>query len=286
MPKSRTVSLRTRWLGESLRAERNKAGYTLQAAADYVGIDLTSLGRFERGTHRIRKSYLRDLINFYGISNKHTRDRLLRINEDSWRRDWWDGDASDLETGFVDYAWLESRAAKVCHFETVLIPGLLQTREYARAVMELANTYETTADDIDRLLELRTKRQEAIQGDDPTSLSVVLEEAVLRRAIGGSSVAKSQLTYLLEASKLDHVELRVRRLNTTWQPALGSPFTYFDMQDPYPDIAYVENMAGRTFLEESSKVEQFRRAYDDLRESALSNQASARYIEATLKEIE
>ncbi|MFD0556709.1 helix-turn-helix protein [Stackebrandtia endophytica] len=284
--KTPITSLRARWLGERLRAERTKAGYTLKDVAEYLGVDFTSLGRFERGTHRIRHSYVRDLINFYGISEPKSRNALLKLNEDSWRRDWWDGDTRDLEVGFIDYSWLEASAHCIRHFETMLIPGLLQTREYARTIMLAARDFQADRDELERLLELRSKRQEILSGESPTPLSVVFEESVLRRIVGGRRVFGRQLAKLLAKAEESHISIRVRPETAEWQPGLGSPFTYFSMDDPYPDVAYVENIAGRTFLEEQAKVELFNRAYHELCDSALTPEQSLARINQVREEIE
>lgn len=285
MSKAQAISLRARWLGERLRAERSKAGYTLRDASEYLQIDFTSLGRFERGTHRIRSPYIRDLINFYGISNRQTRDALLKLNEDSWRKDWWDCESDDLETDFVEYAWLEARAVEIHHFELTLVPGLVQTEDYAKAVMRVSGEFDESAPDLERLLELRMKRQEAVLQGTPTPLRIILDESALRRKIGSVKVLRGQMNKLLEAAQQPHIDLRVRLTEAAWQPGLGSSFAYFKMDDPYPDVAYAESLIGRTFLEEEHKVKQLLRAWVGLHKSALSTKKSVGFIRKMIEEL-
>lgn len=278
--KNQALSLRSQWLGENLRAARARAGYTLRDAGEYVGLDFTSIGRFERGTHVIRPAYVRDLINFYGVSDELERRRLLRLNEDAWRKDWWDGDTSDLDTGFVDYTWLEARAAEIRAFSPLLIHGLIQTVDYAEALTRagLPDADEAT---IARLVEVRMTRQRIFLGENPTRIRLVLEELPLRRALGGSEVHQGQLKHLLELPSA--IELRILPPSLSWHPGLQGPFTYFDMPDPYPHVAYFEGLIGRTFLEADSKVAHFKRAYDDLYRLALSPTESRQVIETILK---
>lgn len=282
--KNQALSLRSQWLGELLRVARNRAQLTLKEAGEYLRLEAGSISRFERGTHPIRPSYIRDLIGFYGISDELERDRLLRLNEDAWRKDWWEGDTTDLEMGFVDYTWLEARAEQVNAYGAILLPGLLQTIDYTRAITEAG--LDADQETIDRMVELRVRRQRIIAGDDPTRLAMVLEENSVRRPIGSAKVHRGQLRHLLELGEMAHIELRVLPIEAGWHAGWAGPFTVFDMPDPYPDVVYIEGLIGRTFLEEDAKVAHYRSAYDDLHRAALPPQRSRAFIETVLKDLE
>lgn len=286
MTKVRNISLRARWLGEWLRDARNKAGYKLTDAGEYLQMDFTTLGRFERGTHRIRRSYVKDLIDFYGISDERTREALLKLNEDSWRRDWWEGDTSDLDVAFIDYTWLEARSSSISIFEPMLLPGLLQTREYTDAVMAHGTGPEAEPEQRERLAELRVARQRILDGPEPTRLSAVIEEAPLRRPVGSKKVRAAQLRHLIEVGRQEHIDIKVLPMSVGWHVGVAGPFRLFEMPDPYPDVAYIEHLVGRTFLEDEAKVDQYRDAYDWLYRCALNPRETVSHIQKVLKELE
>lgn len=285
MSKNPAISLRSQWLGEKLRDARNKAKYLMQDAATHIQTDQTTLGRFERGTHKIRRAYVRELVDLYGISDRRERDYLLRLAEDAWRKDWWDGDDSDLEMGFIDFAWLEQRAIGIRAFEPLLIFGLLQTPEYADALRRIGDDV-TTSVSADRTAEVRTARQQILDGENPTELTVVLEEPALHRIIGDRSVHQAQLEYLIDRAAQPNITIRVLSRDAAWDPGFHGPFIYFDMPDPYPEVAYIENLSGRTFLEAEEKIQRFRRTYDELERLALSPRESIAFIQNVLKDLE
>ena len=285
MAKNEALSLRAQWLGDRLRAARTAAGHTLAEAADYLGLKEPTLSRFELGTLRIRKSYVRDLVDFYSV-RPADRAVLLQLNEDAWRKDWWDGDTDDLEMGFIDYTWLEARAAKISAYDPMLINGLLQTPEYARAVTVSGLGVDTPEETVDRMVDIRMTRQLILERDEPADLSVILEEAPLRRAIGDTNVRRDQLNHLLKLAKSHHVDIRVITADAGWHRGWAGPFTVFDLRDPYPDVVYIEGLVGRTFLEEQGKVDAYRRAYDELHRAALSASKTTEYIKQLLRDLE
>ncbi|MEV0644916.1 helix-turn-helix transcriptional regulator [Phytomonospora sp. NPDC050363] len=282
MGKNQALSLRSQWLGERLRAARARLGYTLRDVAEYVGLDFTTIGRFERGTQIIRPAYVRDLIAFYGISDELERDRLLRLNEDAWRKDWWNGDTSDLDVGFIDYTWLEARAERIWLFESTLFSGLLQTAEYTRAVT-VAGLPGANEETIERMVELRLTRQRILTGEAPTHLSMVVEEHALHRPIGGVGVQRRQLQHLLNRAEEPNIDVRILLPEVGWHFGNAGPFIIFGMPDPYPDVVYLEGIVGRTFLEEEETVDTCKRGYDDLHRASLSPEKSRELIAAVLK---
>ncbi|MEV0644508.1 helix-turn-helix transcriptional regulator [Phytomonospora sp. NPDC050363] len=282
MAKNQTLSLRSQWLGERLRAARVRSGYNQQQAGEYLRLELSAISRFERGTQPIRPSYIRDLISFYGIDNARERDALLRLSEDSWRKDWWDGDTDGLETGFIDYTWLESRATQIREFSPMIVPGLLQTEDYIKAIM-MHSPGDPTAEEVKRLVELRLTRQRILESAEPTSLSAVIGEAALRRAIGGPEVRIGQLRHLTALPP--HIKVRILPDSAGWSPDCKGPFTHFEMPDPYPEVAYIESLVDRTFFEEPSRVSAFRAAYADVARIAYSPEKSRDYIRSLTEEL-
>lgn len=285
MSKIPAISLRSQWLGEKLRDARLRSGYTMREAAEYLQTDHTTLGRFERGTHKMRRAYVKDLVDFYSITDNRERDMLIKLAEDAWRKDWWDGDDSDLETGFIDFTWLERRTTGIRSFEPLLVPGLLQTSEYAEALRQVSHD-KTTPDRAERIAEVRATRQQILDGEIPTKLTVVMEEPALHRVIGSVAIHSAQLQHLIDRAAQPNITIHILSRKAAWDPGYLGPFVYFEMPDPYPEIAYIENLSGRTFLEVEAKVERFRRTYDELERLALSPRQSITFIRNVLKELE
>lgn len=284
MAKNPAISLRSRWLAEKLKAARRRAGYSLMEAGEFAQVDHSTIARFERGTHRIRRAYVRELLDFYGVSDDRERGFLLQLAEDAWRKDRWDSDSSDLEIGFIDLTWLESTAVKINVFEPLLIHGLFQTDRYIRALAQLEQGKKATTDVINRIVDVRQQRQRILGGNDPTRVTAIIEEPALRRCIGGPSVMRSQLEHLVAVAQQDEVDVQVLTLNAKSDPGHHGPFACFDMPDPYPEIAFVENLAGSSFFEKESTVDVFRRTYDELSRLALSPKKSIDLIRTTLKD--
>lgn len=286
MSKNPSISLRSRWLSEKLKEARLAARYTLVDAARYLQIDHATLSRFEHGTHRIRRSYVKDLLDFYGVASERERDFLLQIAEDTWRKDWSDMDSYDLDTEFIDYTWLEAKAVEIHVFEPLIVHGLLQTPQYVEALAEMEANYTQTPLDHANVVGVRSKRQDILHGDKPPRLMVVMEEPALRRPIGGRSTLRGQLTHLLSFDDVSHIDIRILPMGIEADPGYHGPFTIFTMPDPYPTIAYVENIVGRVFFEEEGKVDRFRKTYDQIQTLALTAPESSECIKNILKDLE
>ena len=277
-------SLRSQWLGKQLKDKRIDAQVTLEDAAEHIQRDPTTLGRMEKAITTIRKGDLILLLDLYRVSDSRTRDGLIQLSEDAWRKGWWDGYGKYADdASFVDYPWLESRAEQICAYEAFVIPGLLQTQPYAEALIK--RSFRGDQEQTARWLEFRMQRQEVLRSESPPELVFVVWEAALRTAIGGPSVMSEQLGHLRDSAKSGNVELRVLPLSAREHAGLDGPFTIFGMPDPYPDVGYIDNLAGSTFVEETPDVERFWDAYNDLREAALSEAKSLQLIKTISKEL-
>lgn len=285
MGKKVTSSLRAQWLGERLKKARTAAGYTLREAADYLQLHEGTMSRFETATYAVRKSYVKDLIDFYGVSVQRERDALLQLCEDAWRKDWWDGQAADVESEFIDYTWLESRATQICAFEPMLIHGLLQTEPYARETISQLDQSELSEQQLDRLVDFRMLRQRVLAGTSPTALLTVMEEVALRRPVGDRELQRAALARLLEAGARENVEIRILETDVGLHRGMSGPFTLFKMPEPYSDVAFVESLAGRTYLERQDRVAGFTLAFDDLVRVSMSPKDSLKFIRKLHKEI-
>jgi hypothetical protein len=181
--------------------------------------------------------------------------------------------------------WLESRAIQISEFQTLVLHGLLQTRAYARAVINNAEKDSASEAQIAQWIELRMERQQVLSGEESTPFHAVLEEHVLRRPMGGPEVMREQLEHLIRVGKQDNIEIRI--MPTGHGPHSGhlGSFTLFSMPYQLPSVAYVESLGGGLYIE-SPGVERFQRGWEDLWKSALDAQRSAALIESVLEEIQ
>jgi hypothetical protein len=213
------------------------------------------------------------MLDIYGVMGQQ-REGLIQLAREAGQRGWWHRDFGDLQVAaLVD---LEHAASSIRTYLSVLVPGLLQTKEYARAVIEAA--YPNLANqpaEVDRRVELRLRRQAVLAGDEPLKLWVVLGEAVLRRPVGGPQAMRQQLERLVEASDLPNVSLQVLPFEAGEHPAMDGDFTIVGFADPVdPDVVYLEHSVSDLYLEDVSAVRRYSLLFDALSNMALSPKES------------
>lgn len=284
MPTKPRPTLRAQWLGQSLRELRDSAGMTLAQAAEFLQRNAATVSRFESGEYPIRRPDLMALLDLYGVAERRRRDGLLRLSEDVWQKGWWDGYASEVEHQFVDYVWLEARATTIRAFDCLLLPGLLQTRNYAQAVITAAE-WEAAPEQITRWVQLRMDRQTILHQPESPQLSVIIDEPVLRRQIGGAAVLAEQLTHLQVCAELAHLDLRVLPASVGAHASLSSGFLVFTIAEPDMEVGYAETMGGAVYVEPPDS-ERFVRVYHRLLDSALGPVESAELIRAIGEDLE
>lgn len=278
MPIEPRPTLRAQWLGQSLRELRDANGMTLARAADFLQRNASTVSRFESGEYPIRRPDLMALLDLYGVSDRRKRDGLLRLSEEVWQKGWWDGYEPDVERQFVDFVWLESRATAIRSFDPLVVTGLLQTREYAEAVITAAE-WEAEPAQIARWVQLRMERQAVLHREAPPQLSVIIDEFALRREIGGPDVLRGQLAHLLSTAELPHVDLRVLPASIGAHASPNGNFLVFTIAEPDLDVGYAETLGGAVYVEPPYS-ERFIRVYDRLLDSALGPAESAELIRA------
>ncbi|WP_406075802.1 helix-turn-helix domain-containing protein [Micromonospora sp. NBC_01638] len=279
-------TLRAQWLGQQMRELRERRGLTLKYVARFLERDFSSLARYERAEWPFRRDLVVELLDLYGVYDERERDRLIQLAQDAWRVDRWDNDFDKTiyDTSFIDFPWLESRAEQICTYASLLIPGLLQTRDYAEAVIRNAESSSTSEVQIRKWVQLRMDRQRLLDGPSPTRLAVIIEEAAVGRPVMSRGVMASQLAHLVEAARKSTVEIRVLPAALGLHAGLDGTFWLFKMPPPYADVAHAETLGGRLFME-SDKALRYVRAYDRLREAALSASESAKLISALAEEL-
>lgn len=284
MPSRQGPTLRAQWLGQRLRELREEAGRTQKEAAEYLQRNPGTMSRFESGEFPIRRGDVLALLDLYDVSDQRRRNALIKLSEEVWQSGWWEGYSDALyDTQFVDYVWLESRANEIRSFDNTLLPGLLHTRAYAEAAISAAEPGATPAQ-IQQWVDLRMRRQDVLKGPEACHLAVIIDEAVLRRIVGGANTMKAQLQHLRRAARLRNVDLRVVPFSIGAHASPSGSFRVFGMADPYPHVGHIETQAGAIYVE-APGVDKLVQVYDRLVEAALAPRESLAVIESVSEEL-
>jgi transcriptional regulator with XRE-family HTH domain len=265
-----SVPARRRLVAELKRA-RNAKGLTQSRTAEAMEWSQSKIQRIEKGSSGIKTNDLRVLLQFYGITDKEQRDQLLELARDARKPSWWseyrDNAPKELLT-LIDY---ESMASVIRQFETVFIPGILQTEEYARAVLEIFYDEKTASGRVDALVELRKKRQELLSPESGLSFYFVLDESAIRRVVGGYSGRRLQLYRLIEVAKSPNVTIEVVPFSAGINPGMKGPFEIIEFADESDeDLVFEENSRGDTFLSDSAAVTRHREVFERLEKVSLN----------------
>lgn len=278
----RSPTLRRRRLSAELRRLREKAGMTAAEATKRCGWATGTLTKWERGDwQRPSLSNIRALIDLYGVTDERERAELeMLAREGRERSSWWHAYRQMMHPAYSTYVGLEAGASEIAAFEALAIPGLLQTDEYARAIIE-AGPYELDQQEMEQLAEIRRERQKLItRPDDPLRLWVVLDEAALRRQVGGPQVMREQLAHLLELAKLARVTIQVAPFEAGAHPGVTGPFTVLSFPEPEDlPAVYFDSPAGQLFIEEPKEVRRFEIALQRMQAMALPPADSLRMID-------
>ncbi|GAA2404526.1 helix-turn-helix transcriptional regulator [Actinomadura vinacea] len=281
MPASRhSPTLRRRRLSAELRALREAAGMTSVEATRRLEWSGGRLTKMERGEWvRPNPRDIRDLCDLYGVTDERQREYLVTLAKQGRERGWWHAYKNMLSEEYTTYIGLEAGAATVYVVDLVVIPGLLQTKDYARAVT-LGGPAEVTAEQTQRRVDIRTERQKLImREDDPLRLWVVMDEAALRRMVGGGDVMREQLNNICHLAELAKVTVQVIPFQAGAHAAVAGAFSILQFPEPEdPDAVYVETPAGELFVEVPEEVDRFHTAYNRLQAAALAPSASIRMI--------
>lgn len=276
MAGGQTATLRAQWIGQQLRVMREKAGLTLRDVGDYINRNPGTLSRMEAGFVAARLPEVLAYLDVCGIDDPKHREDLKTMAQDVWQKGWWDGFTANVAGALIDWVWLESRATHIYSFEVAVLPGLLQTREYAEAVIRAWDHSATTAD-IDRYVEVRMGRQRRLTDAEPVQLSTVIDEGALRRLVGGPEVMRAQLAHLRSVATWPNVEIMILSGQAGAHASPNGSFDAFRMRRPYPPTGCIATAAGSIVVEGDKAHSLFQR-YDRLRSAALHNGAVQRFL--------
>jgi transcriptional regulator with XRE-family HTH domain len=278
-------TVRRRRLGTELRKLRESSGYKLEEVAAQLGVAPSTLSRIETGKAPTKSAYLNQMLETYGVTDPAQRQILVDMAREGHRKGWWAAYDDVLPSGFDIFVGLEAETAGIRSYEISVVHGLLQTADYARAVIR--ETFPRhTAEQIDRLVDLRMARQGRFDDDPPLELWAILDEAVIRRTVGGAAVMRRQLTHLLAEAGRPGVTLQVLPFVSGAHAAHGGPFSILEFPDRSDsEVVYVESVAGILYLEKDREVRVRAESFDRLRAAALSPSASADLIAQAARDL-
>jgi transcriptional regulator with XRE-family HTH domain len=244
-------------LGARLRRLREAAGVSPESAAWRIRASRSKISRMEHGRTGFKARDLTDLLELYGVTDPQVVAELLDLVARANARSWWAGYADVLPGWFESYLGLEAAAAQIKTFDLQFVNGLFQTEDYARVVIE-AGLPAASGRDIDGRIRVRMKRQELLTGAAAPAILSILDEAALRRPVGGTKVMRGQLRRLIEVASLPNVDLRVVPLAVGAHAGVGGSFTALSFAEPgIPDIVHIEQLTGAQHLERQPDVEHY-----------------------------
>jgi transcriptional regulator with XRE-family HTH domain len=260
----RSLTVERRRLGIELRGAREQAGKTIEDAAIVLDCSDSKVSRIETGLVGVTLRDVRDLLDHYGVQAEQ-RAAILDVAQKAREKTWWQeyGD-----TPAVAVVGLQAAAVAIETYQDQLVPGLLQTAEYARAVI-LALEPDLGGEQIERWLEIRKARQVRLVEDSPRTLKAVLDEAVLRRLVGGPEVMRQQLLHLLHATRLPTMTIQVLPFEAGEHAGLLGSFTIFRLPEKTPDVVLLEPGPRDRFLENKGELQWYGAAFVRLRDQAL-----------------
>jgi transcriptional regulator with XRE-family HTH domain len=265
-------TVRSRRLALELRHFREESGLTGERVAEEMGWSGAKVYRIEGDKVRILPRDVQRLLRLYGITGPH-HDAVLELARQARIKDWWHQYSGTIPEWFQFYVGLEAAASAMHGYDAELVPGLLQTEGYIRAIMSMAADRETA--EVEGQITVRMERQKRLTGSEPLELWAVLNEAVIRRVVGGPAVMREQLRHLVDMSALANVTVQVLTYDAGAHPAMHGSFTVIEFPVPVdPDVVYLEAKTSALYLEKTEDVRRYSLMFDYLRAQALSPEAS------------
>lgn len=256
-----------------------------EQAGKAIGASVDKINRMETGRARVTKRDMLTLLDLYGVADPVERERVLAFARQTNEPGWWHTFNDLLPEWFEPYVGLEEAASRIRTYEVQFVPGLLQTAGYARAVTAQGRVAGAADDDIERRVHLRMTRAQLLTLPEPPQLWAVIDEAALRRPIGGRHVMRAQLEHLLEAAKLPTITLQVMPLKFGGHVAEGGAFSLLRFPyDELPDVVYLEQLTGALYLDGRGDVNAYTQAIEDLCVQAEEPNRSADMIADILAE--
>jgi len=280
---SASPTVRRRQLGIELRRLREAAGLTLEEVGLRLEWSRSKVSRIETGQVSLRVRDVEDLCEVLGASKEKARELAVLVRN-SRQRSWWQKYSDVMPAAFGTYVALEEAAGRVQTYQTELVDGLLQTEAYARAVFA-ARVPPHEPEDIDRRVQLRMARQQRLRSKDPLAVWAIINEAALRRIVGGPKVMADQLEHLVKLIKLPNVDIQVLPFTAGAHAAMDGSFLILSFPEITDlDVVHLEHQAGSAFLEEPADLKRFGLQFDHLRAQAHDLPESTKLLKTIMAE--
>ncbi|GAB3965596.1 helix-turn-helix domain-containing protein [Streptomyces sparsus] len=269
-------TVRRRRLGQELRKLREEKGMTAEEVADRLLVSQSKISRLENGRRSISQRDVRDLCGVYEVEDRRIVESLMQMAKESRQQGWWHA-FGDIP--YSVYIGLETDAASLRVYESLIVPGLLQTRDYAQAVIE-GMWPEATPSEIEKRIQIRLKRQDRLTDTrNPLRFWAVIDEALLRRVVGSPHVMVDQLEHLADLSLQPHVTLQVLPYSVGAHPGMYGKFAILEFQDAGDaSVVYLEGVTSDLYLEKANDVQSYAVMYEHLRAEALNPEQSRTFI--------
>ena len=271
-------------LGAQLRRLREAADMSPEKAGYEIRASRSKISRMETGRVGLKLRDIEDLLTLYGVTDEKQRAKTIALARRSREREWWIQYNDILPDWFETYLGLESAATTIRSFETQFVPGLFQTEDYARAVTRLGHK-TSPAGEIERRVGLRLGRQDLLARPQSPRIWAVMDEAVLRRPMGGVAVMRVQLRRIVESARLPGVRLQVVPFARGGHAGAGGSFSILRFEErDLPDVVYIEQLTSAVYLDQRSDVEHYLEVADQLSGEALTPADTIRFIDQVARE--
>jgi transcriptional regulator with XRE-family HTH domain len=277
-------TVRRMLVGSQLRRLRTQRGLTREQAGEAIRASEWKIHRLENGQVSFKERDLVDLLDLYGVSDAVEVASLITLAREANQPGWWQHYGDILAAWFRAYVDLESAASLIRAYEGQLVPGLLQTEDYVRSVVQGA--LDDTPEEIERRVALRMARQTLLERPDAPRLWVVLDEAALRRPVGGSKVMRAQLERLIRATEMPNVTLQVILMRDGAHPAMVGAFSILRFADAeLPDVVYVEHLTNALYLDKREDVERYLHVMESISVRGQAPGRTAEILDELLREV-
>jgi transcriptional regulator with XRE-family HTH domain len=275
-----------RRLRAELRRIRQETTETQEQVAAAMDWSLSKLIRIENGSVGISTNDLKVLLGHYGIVDDDRIEELIAVAISAKERSWWSGYSDVAPQKLLQFVEYEAAAMITRSFQPLLVPGLLQTEEYAREVIENRGE-QVPKKRLDALVSLRMKRKELLEkGGPPPWFFFILDEAVVRRLVGGRNVMRSQIHHLIEAASMDNVTIEVVPFSAGINRGMYGPFVLFEFPEPEDeDVLYLESSRGDLInRDDQEEIYTHREIFEELRSISLGKEATVEFLHGLLNE--
>ena len=277
-------AVRRRQLMTELKRLRESTGLTQEEVAGQLDWHPTKIMRIETGRTAPHPNDVRVMLGLYQVADPGVLAGLLKLAKDARQRGWWYSYKDVLLSRFELFLGLESEADSIRDFELSMIPGLLQTDDYARELIRGLMAFD--AAEIERRVELRMARQQILDREDAPHLWAIVDEAAVHRVVGGKAIMKAQLLHLANSAEHGRTTIQVLPFSAGPHPGQTGPFIILGFAEPTePEVVYMETVGGNLYVDKSEEVRLFSTVFDQLRAVALSPSQSAAMLQALAGEL-